>query len=97
MSKRKCKTCGRPVGTYGYGEQRYPLEFTQRVGNVSKDKWLQATSQFGSSYSQDYKEVRWRFPANENSHGLFCRQMCMYAFIGQYNEQIASLPDLVQV
>ena len=49
MSKRKCKTCGRPVGTYGYGEQRYPLEFTQRVGNVSKDKWLQATSQFGSS------------------------------------------------
>ncbi len=44
-----------------------------------------------------YKEVRWRFPANENSHGLFCRQMCMYAFIGQYNEQIASLPDLVQV
>jgi hypothetical protein len=95
--KRRCKTCGRPVGTYGYGEQRYAMEFYQKVGNVSKDKWLQATSQFNSTYDQGYKEVRWRFPANENSHGLFCRQMCMYAFIGQYHEQIASLPDLVQV
>ena len=97
MSKRRCITRGRPVGSYGYGEQRYPSEFTQRVGNVSKDKWLQATRQFGSTYSQDYKEVRWRFPANENSQALFCRQMCMYTFIGQYNEQIASLPDLIQV
>ena len=97
MSKRKCKTCGRPVGAYGYGEQQYPMEFYQKVGSVSKDKWLQATKQFGSTYSQDYKEVRWRFPANENSYALFCRQMCAYAFMGQYHEQIASLPDLVQV
>ena len=97
MSKRKCKTCGRPVGAYGYGEQQYPMEFYQKVGSVSKDKWLQATKQFGSTYSQDHKEVRWRFPANENSYALFCRQMCAYAFMGQYHEQIASLPDLVQV
>lgn len=97
MSNQKCKTCGRPVGKYGYGNQLYSEDFYQRVGNVSKDKWLQATSQFNSSYDDRYKEVRWTVPANENSRGLFCRQKCMFSFIGQYNEQIASLPDLIQV
>jgi len=71
--------------------------YEQRVGKTSKDRWLQATSQFGSEYREDEKKVVWEFPNNPNSHGLFCRAMCMETYMEQMNETIARLPNLISV
>jgi|TARA_R100001443_G_scaffold91649_1_gene98294 hypothetical protein len=95
--KRKCKTCGRTVGQYAYGGGKYSLTFEQRVGKTSKDRWLQATSRFNSEYREDEKKVVWDFPNNPNSHGLFCRAMCMEAYLEQMNETIDRLPNLINV
>ena len=54
---RKCKTCGRTVGQYAYGGGNgWRTHYEQRVGKTSKDRWLQATSQFGSEYREDEKK-----------------------------------------
>jgi len=96
--KRKCKTCGRTVGQYAYGGGNgWRTRYEQRVGKTSKDRWLQATSQFGSEYHESEKKVVWDFPNNPNSHGLFCRAMCMETYMEQMNETIARLPNLVSV
>ena len=97
MSKDRCKTCGRPVGEYSYGGRTCSTYFDQRVGNVSKDNWLQATSRFNSEYDERDKKVSWVVPQNIHARGLFCRQMCAYVFMEQYNDEIARLPSLVQV
>lgn len=97
MAKKRCKTCGRPVGEYSYGGRSWSTYFDQRVGSVSKDAWLQATSQFNSKYDEREKKVSWNVPQNNNAQGLFCRQMCAYVFMEQYNEELARLPSLVQV
>lgn len=97
MSKDKCKTCGRPVGEYSYGGRSWNTYFDQRVGSVSKDAWLQATSRFNSNYDEKSKKVSWNVPKNDNARGLFCRQMCAYVFMEQYNEELARLPSLVQI
>ena len=97
MEKRKCKTCGRTVGQYAYGGDSWYRTFDQRVGKTSKDRWLQATSQFNSEYRDDEKKVYWTFPKNENAQGLFCRQMCVNSYLEQMNETIARLPNLVNV
>ena len=94
--KRKCKTCGRTVGQYSYGGGNgWRRTFDQRVGKISKDRWLQATSQFNSEYRED--RVVWEFPNNPNSHALFCRTMCMETYLEQMNETIARLPNLINV
>ena len=95
--KRRCKTCGRPVGQYGYGGDSWYRTFDQKVGKTSKDRWLQATSRFNSEYREDEKKVVWDFPNNPNSHGLFCRAMCMEAYLEQMNETIDRLPNLINV
>ena len=97
MSKDRCKTCGRPVGEYSYGGRSWNTYFDQRVGSVSKDAWLQATSRFNSNYDEKSKKVSWNVPKNDNARGLFCRQMCAYVFMEQYNEELARLPSLVQI
>lgn len=97
MSKDRCKTCGRPVGEYSYGGKTWNTYFDQRVGNVSKDNWLRATSRFNPDYNKDTKKVSWNVPHNENARGLFCRQTCVYVFMEQYNDEIARLPNLVNV
>ena len=97
MEKRRCKTCGRPVGQYGYGGDSWYRTFEQKVGKVSKDKWLQATSQFNPLYDEHDKKVRWTYPKNENAQALFCRQMCVDAYLEQFNEAIARLPNLINV
>jgi hypothetical protein len=97
MEKRKCKTCGRTVGQYGYGGNSWYRTFDQRVGKISKDKWLQATSRFNSEYDENDKKVRWTFGPNQNAQSLFCRQMCVDAYLEQFNETIDRLPNLVSV
>jgi hypothetical protein len=97
MSKDRCKTCGRPVGEYSYGGRSWNTYFDQRVGSVSKDAWLQATSRFNSDYDEKSKKVSWNVPKNDNARGLFCRQMCADVFMEQYNEELARLPSLVQI
>ena len=97
MEKRKCKTCGRTVGQYAYGGKTWHTVFDQRVGKISKDKWLQATSHFNSEYDENEKKVRWNMPPNPNAQELFCRQMCVDAYLEQFNETIARLPNLVNV
>jgi hypothetical protein len=95
--KRKCKTCGRPVGKYGYGGDSWYHTFEQKVGKVSKDKWLQATSQFNPLYNEHAKKIWWTYPKNENAQALFCRQMCVNTYLEQFNEAIARLPNLINV
>jgi len=95
--KRKCKTCGRPVGQYAYGGDSWYRTFEQKVGKTSKDRWLQATSRFNSEYLEYDKKVRWTYPKNENAQGLFCRQMCMTVYLEQFNETIDRLPNLINV
>mgnify|MGYP001360062190 CR=1 FL=1 len=99
MEKRKCKTCQRTVGQYGYGGGNgWRRTFDQRVGKISKDKWLQATSRFNSEYREDEKKVVWTIPPNNsNSHALFCRAMCMETYLEQFNETIDRLPNLVNI
>ena len=97
MEKRKCKTCGRTVGQYAYGGKTWHTVFDQRVGKISKDKWLQATSHFNSEYDESEKKVRWNMPPNPNAQELFCRQMCVDAYLEQFNETIDRLPNLVSV
>ena len=97
MEKRRCKTCGRPVGQYAYGGDSWYHTFDQKVGKTSKDRGLQATSQYNSEYREDEKKVYWTFPKNENAHGLFCRQMCVNAYLEYFNETIDRLPNLVSV
>jgi len=97
--KRKCKTCGRTVGQYAYGggSSYYQTTYDQRVGKLAKDRWLQATSRFNSKYYEDEKKVKWQFPNNPNAQPLFCRQMCVDAYLEHFNETIARLPNLVNV
>ena len=97
--KRKCKTCGRTVGQYAYGNgpSYYQITYDQRVGKIAKDRWLQATSQFNSEYHEDEKKVKWQFPINQNARPLFCRQMCVDTFLEQFNETIDRLPNLIEV
>ena len=97
MEKRKCKTCGSTLGEYHYGGKSWYRTFERRVGKISKDKWLQATSHFNSEYDESEKKVRWNMPPNPNAQELFCRQMCVDAYLEQMNETIARLPNLVNV
>ena len=97
MEKRKCKTCGSTLGKYDYGGKSWYRTFERRVGKISKDKWLQATSRFNSGYREDEKKVVWTIPNNRNAQGLFCRQMCVDAYLEQFNETIDRLPNLVNV
>lgn len=95
--KRKCKTCGRTVGQWGYGGGTWRRTFDQRAGKIAKDRWIQATSQYNSEYREDEKKVIWTIPGNSNSHALFCRAMCMETYLEQFNEAIARLPNLIDV
>ena len=97
MEKRKCKTCGNTLKEYNYGGKSWYRTFERRVGKISKDKWLQATGQFNSFYDENDKKVRWTFPENRNAQGLFCRQMCVDAYLEQFNETIDRLPNLVNI
>ena len=97
MEKRKCKTCGSTLGEYHYGGKSWYRTFERRVGKISKDKWLQATSRFNSEHDENDKKVRWTFPENRNAQDLFCRQMCVDAYLEQFNETIDRLPNLVSV
>ena len=97
MEKRKCKTCGSTLGEYAYGGKSWYRTFERRVGKISKDKWLRATSRFNSEYDENDKKVRWTFPENRNAQDLFCRKMCVDAYLEQFSETIDRLPNLVSV
>ena len=70
---------------------------TKELEKYQKTNGCKRRADLTLSIDENDKKVRWTFEPNQNAQSLFCRQMCVDAYLEQFNETIDRLPNLVSV